>query len=64
MIFGGKKFEIDEFKGENEGLILIEIELENIEEDFERPEWLGNEVTGDFRFYNSFLIKSPYKNWI
>ena len=33
------------------------------EEDFEKPEWLGNEVTGDFRFYNSFLIKNPYKNW-
>jgi adenylate cyclase len=63
VIFAGKKFEIDEFKGENEGLILIEIELEDTEEDFEKPEWLGNEVTGDFRFYNSFLVKNPYKNW-
>jgi CYTH domain-containing protein len=63
VIFAGKKFEIDEFKGENEGLILIEIELENTDESFEKPEWLGNEVTGDFRFYNSFLIKNPFKNW-
>jgi adenylate cyclase len=60
---GGLKFEVDEFYGENEGLIVAEIELPSEEHHFEKPEWLGQEVTGDARYYNSMLMKNPYKNW-
>ncbi|WP_010252278.1 CYTH domain-containing protein [Myroides injenensis] len=56
-------FEIDVFHGKNEGLIMAEIELQNENEDFEKPEWLGKEVTGDKRYYNSYLSTTPYKNW-
>ena len=56
-------FEVDEFQGENEGLIMAEIELESEEESFTKPKWLGKEVTGDVRYYNSQLAKTPYKNW-
>ena len=56
-------FEVDEFHGNNEGLIMAEIELNSEEEEFDRPEWLGEEVTGDVRYYNSSLAKQPYKNW-
>lgn len=56
-------FEVDEFYGENEGLTVAEIELPTEETTFEKPEWLGEEVTGDVRFYNSMLMKNPYKNW-
>jgi len=56
-------FEVDEFLGENEGLILAEIELTSENEIFIKPEWLGKEVTGDVRYYNSQLSKIPYKNW-
>jgi adenylate cyclase len=59
----GLKFEVDEFYGENEGLTVAEIELPTEESDFEKPEWLGEEVTGDVRFYNSMLMKNPFKNW-
>jgi len=55
--------EVDEFLGENEGLILAEIELSSENEKFEKPDWLGKEVTGDVRYYNSLLSKTPYKNW-
>lgn len=57
----GKTFEVDEFAGDNEGLVLAEIELESEEADFFRPEWLGEEVTGNINFYNSQLISNPYK---
>lgn len=60
---GEHTFEVDDFHGENEGLIMAEIELRKEDEDFEKPEWLGIEVTGDRRFYNSSLMKHPYKNW-
>ncbi|MBD8387487.1 CYTH domain-containing protein [Dysgonomonas sp. BGC7] len=60
---GSHVFEVDEFHGENEGLIVAEIELQNESEPFEKPEWLSIEVTGDIRYYNSSLIKNPYKNW-
>ncbi|MBT8262648.1 MAG: CYTH domain-containing protein [Bacteroidia bacterium] len=60
---GEHLFEIDEFSGENEGLIIAEIELSSEEEEFLQPSWLGNEVTGDIRFYNSQLSKKPYKYW-
>ena len=56
-------FEVDEFFGENEGLIGAEIELTSENEEFEKPTWLGKEVTGDVRYYNSQLSKLPYRNW-
>ena len=56
-------FEVDEFHGENEGLVMAEIELESQDEAFERPSWLGEEVTGDPRFYNGYLARNPFKNW-
>ena len=56
-------FEVDEFYGSNKGLILAEIELTSEEEEFEKPEWLGQEVTGRNAYYNSQLSKDPYKNW-
>lgn len=56
-------FEVDEFYGENEGLVMAEIELENPEEPFDRPAWLGEEVTGDKRYYNSHLLCNPYRLW-
>lgn len=56
-------FEIDVFHGENEGLILAEIELPSKETPFEKPIWLGKEVTGDVRYYNSQLSKHPFKSW-
>ena len=56
-------FEIDEFYGDNEGLTMAEIELPDEQAAFERPEWLSEEVTGDKRYYNSMLMKNPYKNW-
>ena len=59
----GKKWEIDEFKGENDGLILAEIELSSAGESFPRPEWLGEEVSGNKDYYNSNLRLNPYKNW-
>lgn len=56
-------YEVDEFHGDNEGLVVAEIELSTSGEAFVKPEWLGKEVTGDKRYYNSSLIKNPYKNW-
>ena len=60
---GNHIFEVDEFYGENEGLIVAEIELKSETETFESPSWLGKEVTNDNRYYNSFLSKNSYKNW-
>ncbi|BBB32656.1 adenylate cyclase [Thermotomaculum hydrothermale] len=60
---GNHLFEIDEFYGDNEGLVIAEVELSDENEEFEKPEWLGEEVTGDVRYYNSMLMKNPYKNW-
>ncbi len=56
-------FEVDEFYGENEGLVVAEVELVSEDESFHKPEWLGEEVTGDVKYYNSMLMKTPYKNW-
>lgn len=56
-------FEVDEFHGENDGLILAEVELSSEDEYFEKPDWLGEEVTGDIRYFNSMLLDKPYKNW-
>ena len=60
---GSHTFEVDEFYGDNEGLTVAEVELGSEDEAFERPQWLGQEVTGDMKYYNSMLIKNPYKNW-
>ncbi|MFS4445880.1 CYTH domain-containing protein [Maribacter sp. 2307UL18-2] len=56
-------FEIDEFHGENDGLVIGEIELTEEVEHFEHPDWLGDEVTGDVKYYNSKLSKNPFKTW-
>lgn len=56
-------WEVDEFHGQNEGLTMAEIELSAADEAFDRPAWLGQEVTGDPRFYNSSLVKNPFSNW-
>ena len=60
---GRHTFEVDEFHGENDGLVIAEVELASEEEAFERPSWLGAEVTGDPRYYNSALMKQPYRRW-
>ena len=56
-------YEVDEFHAENEGLIVAEIELPGEDAVFSKPEWLGEEVTSDKRYYNSMLIKTPYTKW-
>ncbi len=58
-----KKWEVDEFHGDNEGLILAEIELQSEDEKFDRPPWLGREVSDDRRYYNSSLSQHPYRDW-
>jgi len=63
VYFADKKWEIDEFSGENEGLVVAEIELKDENEYFEKPDWLGEEVTFDKRYYNSSLATHPYKKW-
>ena len=60
---GVHTFEIAEFYGDNQGLIVAEIELKSEDEAFSIPEWLGEEVTGDIKYYNAMLVKNPYKNW-
>jgi CYTH domain-containing protein len=60
---GNHIFEVDEFYSENQGLIIAEIELNSENEPFEKPNWLGKEVTGDLKYYNSVLSKVPFKNW-
>jgi len=60
---GAHTFEVDEFYGENLGLIVAEVELSSEKEEFSKPEWLGQEVTGDVKYYNSMLMKNPYTKW-
>ena len=60
---GKHVFEVDEFNGDNEGLLIAEVELEHEDEHFEKPEWLGEEVTDNVRYYNSFLSIHPYNKW-
>ena len=60
---GNHIFEVDEFAGENKGLLMAEVELENSGEDFGKPEWLGAEVTGNKKYYNSYLSKFPFTEW-
>ncbi len=59
----GHLWEIDAFQGENEGLVLAEIELKKADEYFERPDWAAEEVTGDYRYQNSALASNPFRNW-
>ena len=61
--YKGHTFEIDEFNGENEGLIVAEVELSSADEAVELPSWIGDEVTGERCFYNSFLSRHPFKSW-
>jgi CYTH domain-containing protein len=56
-------WEVDEFLGENEGLVIAEIELKSEDQKFETPDWIGKEVTGELKYYNSSLIKNPYNGW-
>ncbi len=60
---GEHVWEIDEFAGDNEGLIVAEVELNDENESIEIQDWVGQEVSGDKRYYNAMLIKNPYKNW-
>jgi len=60
---GNHIIEVDEFYGDNKGLIMAEIELKSETESFEKPYWLGEEVTNDERYYNAYLSKNPFKNW-
>lgn len=60
---GAHAFEVDEFYGDNEGLTMAEVELADENQSFVKPAWLGQEVTGDKKYYNSMLMKNPFKNW-
>jgi len=61
--YGEHEWEIDVFEGDNAGLVVAEIELEHEDEAFERPDWLGEEVSHDVRYYNVNLVNHPYKDW-
>ena len=61
IIYEKHTFEVDVFYGNNEGLILAELELESENEVFSKPEWLGEEVTGDIRYYNAYMVQHPFK---
>ena len=64
LVKSGKHiFEVDEFYGENEGLVVAEVELNDEHESFKMPHFIEKEVTGDVRYYNSFLMKNPYSQW-
>lgn len=60
---GNHTYEVDVFHGDNDGLIVAEIELTNENESFEKPNWLGEEVTNQKQYYNSYIANHPYKNW-
>lgn len=61
--YGNHLWEVDIFSGDNEGLQMAEVELSAVDEDFKLPEWIGDEVTEDKRYYNIYLLKHPYKQW-
>lgn len=61
---GNHTFEVDEFYGENEGLVVAEVELKTVDEMFEKPSFIGREVTGERKYYNSCLTQLPYKQWL
>lgn len=60
---GGLTWEVDEFFGENQGLVVAEVELSDEHQQIDRPSWIGQEVSGDPRYFNSNLIKTPYTRW-
>ena len=60
---GDHQYEVDEFEGSNEGLVIAELELNDENEDFPKPGWLGEEVTGDPKYYNAQLSKTPFNTW-
>ncbi|WP_066382333.1 MULTISPECIES: CYTH domain-containing protein [unclassified Anabaena] len=61
--YNGLVWEVDEFAGENQGLILAEVELTDAAQEIEIPDWIGEEVSGDRRYYNSYLVQQPYSKW-
>lgn len=63
IAYKGFVWEVDEFCGENQGLIVAEVELESEDQKFVKPEWIREEVTGDPKYFNANLIHHPYKNW-
>ena len=63
VMVGNTRWEVDEFLGDNAGLVVAEVELEHEEADFARPEWLGDEVSDDARYFNANLAAHPYKDW-
>ncbi len=63
VIVGSNTWEVDEFYDKNQGLYLAEIELSNEDDSFEKPHWIGQEVTGNKKYYNSYLSKHPYSSW-
>ena len=63
IAYAGKCWEVDEFLGKNKGLYVAEIELDSEDEPFEKPEWVGEEVSGDKRYYNSHLARKPFLEW-
>jgi len=64
VAFAGHTWEVDEFHGANQGLVVAEIELKSEDETFEKPPWIGQEVTYDRRYSNANLVTHPYANWI
>lgn len=63
IVIDNHVFEVDEFLGDNSGLLVAEVELSSEDESFTKPNWLGKEVTGQIKYYNSNLSKFPYKDW-
>lgn len=63
VTYEGLEWVVDEFLGENQGLVVAEIELESEQQKFKKPDWIGKEVTSDIRYYNSNLVNNPYKGW-
>jgi adenylate cyclase len=63
VVFENNTFEVDEFYGDNEGLLIAEIELDSETSVFSKPNWLGEEVTNDDRYYNAQLSKNPFRTW-
>lgn len=63
ITFAGNVWEVDEFLGANAGLVVAEIELQSEDQQFDKPDWIGEEVTDDLRYLNSSLIKHPYSAW-
>jgi adenylate cyclase len=63
VFYEGMKWEIDEFHAENEGLVVAEVELENVDQVIALPDWVGKEVSDDQRYYNSCLARVPFSTW-